>query len=565
MSRRHASAVGHARKALWSGLGLALFLTLFIDVAVMVVPIYDMQLYDRVLLSKNMDTVAMLSVACGVGLVIYGVLDYLRSATLIAIADSVGRALSVPVLEAAVRRGMAGDSSAGAEALRDLNEIRSFMSSGVVATPLDALCAPMLLAVMFMLHPAFGWLGLVGISVLTIVGIVNDVLVRPAMTAAAEQRSRAGNQLAAGLSEPELIEGLGMFAALARRWAGRHAAAMERMRAAGERSQRVAGIAKVVRLGMQAGVMAMGAVLILSRQASAGSLMGANLLLAKVLGPFDSLVSTWRRWIEAHAAWRRITILLAAMEDDAEVDGAEVVAETGAEVGLILRGVGYDAPVSGRALLRDINLELRPGTATALLGPNGAGKSTLMRLLVGVLPATQGSVRLDGISIMSGDRARIGYLPQGIHLLDGSISDNVSRFEAAPAEAVIDAAQAANVHQIIGRLRQGYDTRIGQAVASLSGGQRQRIALARALFGTPRLLVLDEPDASLDHDGEAALLEAIDTARAAGAVIVVATHRPKLLARMDYSLVLRDGCVEEFGPRAETQAVVAATKRPVVA
>ena len=559
MSSRHASAVGRARNVVRVGLGLALFLTLFINVAIMVVPIYDMQLYDRVLLSRNMGTVVMLSVACAAGLVIYCILDYLRSATLVAIADRVGRALSVPVLEAAVKRGMEGDSSAGAEALRDLNEIRSFLSSGVVATPLDALCAPLLLAVMFMLHPAFGWLGLCGISVLTIVGIINDLLVRPAITAAAEQRSRAGNQLAAGLSEPDLIEGLGMFPALARRWAGRHAEAMERMRDAGERSQRVAAIAKIARLALQAGVMAMGAVLIVSRQASAGSLMGANLLLAKVLAPFDSLVSSWRRWIEAGAAWQRITILLADAEEDADP------VSTVPECGLVLHGVGFDAPNTGRALLHDISVALLPGTATALLGPNGAGKSTLMRLLVGVLPATHGDVRLDGVPIGSADRARIGYLPQGIHLLDGSISDNVSRFEAAPAEAVIGAAQAANVHEIIGRLRHGYDTRIGRAVASLSGGQRQRIALARALFGCPRLLVLDEPDASLDRQGEDALLQAIDTARAAGAIIVVTTHRPRLLARMDYTLTLRNGRVEEFGPRAETVAVVAATKRPVVA
>ena len=559
--RRQSSAVGRARRVLWTGLGLALALTLFIDVGIMVVPIYDMQLYDRVLLSRNMDTVAMLSVACGVGLVIYGILDYLRSATLVTIADSVGRALSVPVLEAAVRRGMTGDSSAGAEALRDLNEVRSFLSSGVVATPLDALCAPMLLAVMFMLHPAFGWLGLVGTSALTIIGIVNDLLVRPAMKAAGEQKSRASNQLAAGLSEPELIEGLGMFAALARRWAVRHAAAMESMRAAGERSQRVAAISKMGRFAMQAGVMAMGAVLILSRQASAGSLMGANLLLAKSLGPFDALVSSWRRWVEADAAWRRIATLLADVEADADIGSVSAEPETG----LVLRDVGFAVAGSGRVVLHDINLELRPGTATALLGPNGAGKSTLMRLLVGVLPATQGSVRLDGVPIMSGDRGRIGYLPQGVHLLDGSISDNVSRFAAAPADAVIHAAQAANVHEIIGRLRNGYDTRVGQAIGSLSGGQRQRIALARGLFGTPRLLVLDEPDASLDHAGEEALLAAIDTAREAGAVIVVATHRPRLLARMDYAMVLRDGRIEDFGPRIETQAVVPATKRPVVA
>jgi ATP-binding cassette subfamily C protein len=526
-----------------------------------VVPVYDMQLYDRVLLSRNMSTVAMLSVACGVGLLIYGILDYLRSATLVAISDNVGRALSVPVLEAAVRRGMEGDSSAGAEALRDLNEIRSFLSSGVVATPLDALCAPMLLTVMFMLHPAFGWLGVIGISLLTIMGIVNDMLVRPAITAAMEQRSRVGNQLSAGLSEPDLIDGLGMFAALARRWATRYAEASERMRNANERSQRIVDMSKICRLALQGGMVAMGATLIISRQASAGSLMGANLLLAKVLGPFDSLVSSWRRWIEAWAAWGRISTLLSDMDHAADA-GLETVA---GETGLVLDGVGFRVAKTGRALLQDINLVLQPGTATALLGPNGAGKSTLMRLLVGVLPATQGAIRLDGVPVFSGDRGRIGYLPQGIHLLDGTISDNVSRFDEAATGAVIAAAHAANVHDIIGRLRQGYDTRITRAAASLSGGQRQRVALARALYGTPRLLVLDEPDASLDQQGEDALLHAIDAARASGAVIVVATHRPKLLSRMDYTLTLRDGHIEAFGPRTGSEPVVAVAKHSVVA
>jgi ATP-binding cassette subfamily C protein len=555
VSRCLAPGLHRAKSALYLGLALAFFLTVFVDIAVLVVPIYDMQLYDRVLLSRNMSTVAMLSLACGVGLVIYGFLDYLRSATFIAIADRVGRTLSVPVLEAAVRRGMHGDSAAGAEALRDLNEIRSFLSSGVVATPLDALCAPLLLAVMFMLHPAFGWLGIVGISLLVSVGIVNDCLVRPAITAASEQKSRAGHQLAIGLGETDLVEGLGMFAALARRWAGRHAAAMELMRDAGERSQRVALVAKITRLALQSGVMAMGAVLIISREASAGSLMGANLLLAKVLGPFDSLVTSWRRWIEAHAAWLRISTLLASIDQVAEAC-PEAVAD---EAGLVLDGVSFDAPHTGRKLLQDISVALPPGTATALIGPNGAGKSTLIRLLAGVLPTTAGAVRLDGVPVFSGDRQRIGYLPQGIHLLDGTISENVARFDAADAGDVIVAAQAANVHDIIGRLRQGYDTRITRAVALLSGGQRQRIGLARALYNGPRLLVLDEPDASLDQEGEEALLHAIDAARESGAVIVVATHRPKLLARMDYTLTLRDGCVQEFapGPRSEPAVDVA--------
>lgn len=546
-----------ARRALVAGLGLALFLTFFVDVAVLVVPLYDMQLYDRVLLSRNMDTVAMLSVAAAVGLLIYGVLDYLRSATLVVIADRVGRAVSTKVLEAAVRRGMHGDSSAGAEALRDLNEIRSFLSSGAVSNPLDAICAPFLLAVMFLLHPAFGWLGIAGISVLTMVGIVNDMLVRPATAKAAAERARAGYQLAAGLNEPELVEGLGMFPALVRRWASGHGQALARLRAVQERSQRIGMVSKMLRLGMQSGVMAMGAILIISRQASAGSLMGANLLLAKVLGPFDAVVSSWRRWIEAWAAWQRISHLLS--DETSEAGGTRHAAD---EQGLVLEDISFHDPKTGRALLSDIGFALPPGSATALLGPNGAGKSTLLRLIVGLLPPSGGDVRLDGVTLARCERRRIGYLPQGVHLLDGSITDNIARFESAPADAVIDAARAARVHDIIGRLKQGYETRIGQAAASLSGGQKQRVGLARALFDGPRLLVLDEPDASLDQPGEEALLATIETAKAAGAVVVVATHRPKLLARMDHTLTLRDG---QAGPLERPVAAETAAKQPIVA
>jgi ATP-binding cassette, subfamily C, bacterial len=551
VNRHLTKTLPRARKVLYAGIGLAFFLTIFVDTAILVVPIYDMQLYDRVLLSRNLNTVAMLSIACGVGLTIYAVLDYLRSATLVTIADRVGRALSVPVLEAAVERGMHGDSSAGAEALRDLNKIRSFLSSGAVSTPLDALCAPLLLAVMFMLHPAFGWLGLAGIFLLIIVGIVNDLMVRPAITAAAARRARAGHQFAAGIGEPDLIDGLGMFPALARRWAAHHASALEQMRHAGERSQNVALISKIARLALQSGVIAMGAILIISREASAGSLMGANLLLGRVLVPFDSLIISWRRWIEAHAAWQRVSSLLAAT-DLGDVSGGETGA---AQAGLVLSDVSYHAPKDGRVLLQDISVVLQPGTATALLGPNGAGKSTLIRLLVGVLPATHGTVLLDGEPVFSGNRGRIGYLPQAIHLLDGTISENVARFDEAEAKDVIAATQAANVHEIIGRLRQGYDTRITRAVSLLSGGQRQRVALARALFNHPRLLVLDEPDASLDHEGEEALLGAIDAARSSGAVVVVATHRPKLLSVMDHTLTLRNGRVEEFAPHSHGESV----------
>ncbi|MBV9748065.1 MAG: ATP-binding cassette domain-containing protein [Acetobacteraceae bacterium] len=539
-----------ARRALTLGVALALFVTVFVDIAILAVPIYDMQLYDRVLLSRNMDTVAMLSVACGTGLVIYGVLDFLRSATLVAISDQVGRALGAPVLEAGVWRSVGGDASAGGEAMRDLNEIRGFLSSGAVSAPLDALCAPLLLAVMFMLHPAFGWLGVAGVSLLTIVGVVTDALVRPAVTAAAQERSQAANQLAAGLREADLTEGLGMAPALSRRWARRHAAALGRMRQAGHRSDHVAAAAKVARLAMQAGVMALGAVLILSREASAGSLMGANLLLGKVLGPFDALVSSWRRWIAAWAAWRRVAALLARPDAPSSDDAVPIPGE----LGLVLRDVCFHEPRTGRALLQDVTLDLAPGTATALIGANGAGKSTLLRLMIGLLSPSSGRVRLGGIPVAASDRSRIGYLPQGVHLLDGTVWENVARFEDEATESVIAATTAAGVHEIVGRLRQGYETRIGQGAPTLSGGQRQRIGLARALHGVPLLLALDEPDASLDQAGEAALLQAISAARAAGAVVVIVTHRPHLLARMDLVVTVRDGRIASVAPPSKTEA-----------
>ncbi len=554
------AALRRARLALTLGLSLALFVTVFVDIAVLAVPIYDMQLYDRVLLSRNMDTVAMLSVACGTGLVIYGVLDFLRSATLVAISDQVGRALGAPVLEAGIWRSVGGDASAGGEAMRDLNEIRGFLSSGAVSAPLDALCAPLLLAVMFMLHPAFGWLGVAGISLLTIVGIVTDALVRPAVTEAAQKRSQAANQLAAGLREADLTEGLGMAPALSRRWARRHAAALHQMRQAGNRSDHVAAAAKVARLAMQAGVMALGVVLILSREASAGSLMGANLLLGKVLGPFDALVSSWRRWIAAWAAWRRVVALLAVPDIALAGDAVPLPGE----VGLVLRDVCFQEPRTGRALLQDVTLDLAPGTATALIGPNGAGKSTLLRLIIGLLSPSSGQVRLGGIPIAAGDRSRIGYLPQGVHLLDGTVWENIARFEGEAAEAVI-AATASGVHEIIGRLRQGYETRIGQGAPTLSGGQRQRIGLARALHGVPLLLALDEPDASLDQAGDAALLQAISAARAAGAVVVIVTHRPPLLARMDMVVTVRDGRIASVEPPRKAEAIGPARMRSATA
>ncbi len=573
-SRRGAATVRRLRRDLALALGLGLLLSLFVDLAILVVPIYDMQLYDRVIQSHNMDSLVLLSAACLVGLVLYGVVDYLRSAVLVLLSDRVARRLYLPVLAAAVRRGAEGDAVAGAEALRDLNELRAFLASGAVATPLDALCAPLLLAVLFLLHPAYGFLGLCGLSSLLLLGLAAEALGRPGVVAAGARRAAVAATLASRLRETVLSEGMGMLPAIARDWFRGQRAALLELGRVSARAEALAGLARLLRLLLQAGVMGMGALMILAHMTTPGSLMGANLLLNKLLNPFDHLVESWRHWSLAHAAWRRLAAVLpdgTASGRAAPEDAVAPVREA-APAGLEVRGLGFAA--GGRTLLHEVGFAVPPGMALGITGPNGGGKSTLLRLLAGVTAPAAGEVLLDGVPVAEAS-ARLGFLPQSTALLDGSVADNVSRFaELGPActAATVLACRRAGVHELIGRLRHGYDAPAGAAAAGLSGGQRQRIGLARALFASPRLLVLDEPDASLDGEGEAALLRAVSEARREGAVVVVVTHRPALLAAMDLRLELREGRVASFGPMARPTGPVprpasgpVAAPRPAVA
>lgn len=524
---------GRIRRTLAGGLGLALLLTLFIDIAVLVVPIYDMQLYDRVLQSRNMDTLAVLSVACVAGLAMYGLLEYLRSACFVAMGEALGRHLNGPVLEEAIRRAAAGDLRTGPQLVRDINEIQAFLSSGAVAVPLDALCAPLFLAVLFMLHPAFGFLGIAGIAALILTGLAAEWLVRPALLAAQDTRREADQALARSLSAPELADGLGMLPALGRRWAVRHGHALAGLDRVGRKAQAAAGLSRLLRMLFQTGVMALGALLVLAGAATPGSLMGANLLSSKLLAPFDHLVGSWRHWALAYAAWQRIDGLLT------QASPVPAGAAHDAQLGLVVRDASFHAP-DGRALLRGIDLLVPPGTLVAVTGANGAGKTTLLRLVAGLMPPTAGAVLLDGVPVQNGNG--VGYLPQAVSLLDGSIAENVSRFRG-DLDAAVAAARRAEVHDGIGRMARGYDTALANNGAALSGGMRQRVGLARALLGAPRLLVLDEPDASLDGEGTAALLRALRACCDDGAIAVVTSHRPALRNAADMVVTLGDGAV----------------------
>ena len=522
-----------ARRTLLAGFGLALALTLFIDVTVLVVPVYDMQLYDRVLISHNMDTVIMLSLACAVGLLFYGVLEYLRSAAFLAIADTVAHRLNGPALEEGIRRAAAGDKRVGPQLARDVHEIQSFLGSGAVAPPLDAICAPMFIAVLFILHPAFGFLAIAGVAALVLAGLASESLVHPVLHRAQERRRSADHSLSHSLSEPELTEGLGMLPAIARRWCARYADSVLGLSQAATRAQVTAGLARCFAY-LQASVMALGAILIIRGQTTPGSLMGANLLLNKTLAPFDHLIESCRSWLLARDAWRRIARLLPA-----RAEPTQAAADDRCEPGLLVRDAELRA-ANGDVLLQNIDLRIAPGTLAVVTGPNGGGKTTLLRMLAGVAAPSSGAVLLDGVAVCGGPH--IGYLPQSVSLLDGSIAANIGRLQDN-IDRVIEAARRTGVHEPIGRMTRGYDTALAGDGSVLSGGMRQRVGLARALFGAPRLLLLDEPDASLDGEGSDALLRAVRECCAAGAIAVVISHRPALRQAADLVIEIRNGRV----------------------
>jgi ATP-binding cassette subfamily C protein len=539
--------------------------TLFVDLGMLFVPLYDMQLFDRVLQSRNMDTLTMLSVGCVAGMAIYGVLEFCRSCVFLVMGDRLARRLNIPALKAAVARSLGGDPSAAAQALRDLNDLRLFVTGGSVAIPLDLMWVPALLTVLFLLHPAFGIYAACGATVLFALSLLNDLTTKQPMAEATAATARGLNELSAALRNVELLDGIGMLPAVARRWQRTQNRNLDEQSRAARRARGFTSAARTVRVAMQGGLIAIAVVLILQHEASPGAMMGATLLTARMLLPFEQLVSGWRAWVLARTAWGRVKTLLA---EAPERPAGSAPGESAGPGRLVVEDVRFVPEGSGRAVLHGVSFAVEPGEALAIVGPSGAGKSTLVRLMVGVFPPTGGRVLLGGEEVYRWDREAfgrcVGYLPQNVALLDGTIFDNIARMrhDADPAE-VVAAARKADVHEMIGRLPQGYSTWIGGAGFALSGGQRQRVALARALFGAPRLLVLDEPNANLDHAGEQALIRTIEAAKRDGAGVVLVAHRPAILAAADRILVLRDGRVERCGPRDEILGEAATAGPPV--
>lgn len=522
-------------------LAFAAVVTMFTNLGLLVVPLYDMQLYDRVMQSGNMDTLTALSVGCVAAMAVYAVLEYLRSCLFLIMADRVARRLTIPTLEAGLAKSLDGDPQAAAQAVRDLNELRVFAGGSAFAIPLDLLWTPVLLGVLFLLHPAYGLYALGCAAALFLLSLATDLVTRKPLRDAGDELARQMNELGTALRNVELVDGLGMLPAIARRTQRRQSRTLAIL---GRATTTVAGlgaVARAARLVMGAGVITLGVLLVLRQEATPGSMMGANLIVARMLQPFEQIVVGWRGWVFAVAAYRRVRAVLAAKARP------RVPAAVAAADGRLVVTDLVHAP-QGRRILDGVSFVVAPGEAVAVTGASASGKSTLARLLVGVFAPTSGTITFDGMTPAGRDRAdftaALGYLPQSVALLDGTIFENIARMDDADPDAVVEAATRAGVHEVIGRLPRGYSTWIGGSGYMLSGGQRQRVALARALYGKPRFLVLDEPDAHLDHVGETALLDAVFEAKAGGACVVFISHRSSLLPAADRVLVLKEGRVE---------------------
>ncbi|HQS08099.1 MAG TPA: type I secretion system permease/ATPase [Xanthobacteraceae bacterium] len=543
------------RRTFVAGLVYAAAISAFITMLQLTVPLFMIQVHDRVVNSRSYDTLMMLVIIAVGCLLLYGILEYIRALTFQAMASSLVRRLNLPTLEATLAASVESGTTKASQALRDLSDLRTFITSSAAFAPLEGMWCPIFLVVLFALHPYYGLLAIVSAGILVALGLVSDLFTRQVTREANQAHLENHARIASALRHSEAIEAMGMLPALARRWRTAQIHAAELSNLSNRRGRGVHAVTRVLRLTMQIGALSLGASLVIEGSASPGSMIGATIIMNRLLAPFDSLTDHWRSWITAMSGWQRIRELLENhrsardsvptphCQGDLEVDN------------LIFMPQGQDLPV-----LKGIGFRVEPGQILGVVGPSAAGKSTLARLMVGAARPTAGGIYLDGHNVYLWERGSfgdiVGYLPQAVSLLDGTIRDNIARMREPDPRRVIEAARQAGVHEMIGRLPLGYDTPVGDGRFTLSGGQKQRIALARALYGRPRLLVLDEPNANLDAEGEAALMAAMRAARDDGAIVILIAHRPAIMECADKLLVLQEGRIAQFGERTSVVAAI---------
>ncbi|RVD40430.1 type I secretion system permease/ATPase [Mesorhizobium sp. M4B.F.Ca.ET.019.03.1.1] len=524
--------------------------SLLINILLLVIPLYLLQVYDRVLPSSSVETLAYLSVIAVLALAFLGFLDAVRAIYSQRIAATVDRTLGASTFAASLGARYAG----GLSPLRDLASVCAFIRSRGVAVLFDLPFAPAFLALLYLIHPVLFWLTLAGAVLLLLLVVANQLAIGRNDALSAERSALASRAEQAFERNAETLRAMGMIENAARVW-GRHVGEALILHDRSSSANAIfSGASRALRMMLQLAILGAGAWLVLQGQMTAGMIFASSLVSSRALQPLDQLIGSWRQIVDARRAWKRLATALAA--HPAKARKLTLPDPSGAISAQDVFFIAPNTPLGAEPILKRLNFQIGAGEAVAIVGPSGAGKSTLARLLVGAAQPTGGSVRIDGADLRTWDENQvgrhIGYLAQEVELFPGSIGDNVARFDPEAADpAIIAAAGRAGAHELILALRDGYQTVVGPSDRTLSGGERQRIGLARAFYGNPRILVLDEPSTHLDGGGEMALEAALAAARAAGVTTIVITHRPSIAAACDRVMLLRGGVIEAFGPSGE--------------
>ena len=537
-----------------SGAIISLVLFSFVvNILLLVQPLYMLQVYDRVLLSSSLATLGYISVLAALALILLGVLDAIRSM----ICGRIGAALEKRFGAEAFVASMKGPraSLGDVQPLRDLATLRAFLSGRALLAFIDLPFAPIFIAVLYLIHPNLFWLTLAGAVVLACLALANQQATRKSAAEAGERTMRALLSAQSFVRSTESLEAMGMVGHAVHAWGADAALSLNAQDRMNRINATFAGISRTLRMGLQIAILGYGGYLVIAGDMTAGMIFASSLISGRALQPIDQVIAGWKGVIDTRKAWTRLNgVLKNAVKPkrtDLPAPHGRLTLENVVVYPAFARG--------GEPLIKRISADIAAGDFVVVIGSSGAGKSTLMRAIVGGLDVRSGAVRIDGADIRNWDREKlgrhIGYLAQDVDLLPGTIAQNIARFDPTASDVdIIEAAGKAKVHDLVQKLPHGYDTVIGPGGQQLSGGQRQRIGLARAFFGSPRILVLDEPNANLDADGEEALEASLVSAHADGVTILLVTQRRQIGERADKLMILNDGLIAEFGLRDEIAA-----------
>jgi len=541
---------------------LAAVASLLFNLALIVPSLYMLEVFDRVFTSRSLETLAMLSLFALLALGLSFCMDRARAMLLARAGRIVDQSLSPSALSSVLRDAAMARHDKDSSPVQDVARLRSFLASPAVQALFDAPWMPLYLAVIFLLHPAMGAAALASALLLFGVGLFAERHVRADSDKVVASGRVAAQRIDALLRNAEVLVGMRMLRQAVAGWQQSHVEALQTQQRLTDLGAVLTALGRVLRQSVQVLMLCLGAWLVVAGHASPGIMIAATVLVARALQPVEQLIAGWKSLVEVRAAWRR---LQGRAIGAAEAGGVVLPSVRGV---LSLERVSLYADPSRPALIKAVSLGIEPGRCLGLIGPSASGKTTLLRLMLGLRRPQSGSVRLDGSDLAGWPadhlEGAIGYLPQDVELFAGSVAHNIARLGEVDGARVIAAAELAGVHTMIQRLPQGYETQIGDGGCVLSGGQRQRIALARAVYGAPRLVVLDEPNASLDAEGEQALGIAIERLKQAAVGVVLVSHRPQLMRHADTLALLRDGALEALGPRDEVLARLAGnTVRPL--